>query len=360
MIADKLENPQARRLFLAFKSNRYRATALPFRLLESALNQPPEANLKHVLVVNYSQTGQLSDIAAQLIGPLREAGHRVHLETLIPATPYPFPWPIIDFVDAMPECVQLDAPPLKPLSVVADTDFDLVILCYQVWFLSPALPMTAFLHSEAGRRLIRGKPVVTLVACRNMWLSAQETMQKLIVEAGGNLCDHIALTDRGHHLATFITTPRWVLTGKRDRFLGMPPAGIAPAEIRRASRFGRALADALDRNAEKSGQPMLAGLRAVTVNPRLALSERAGRRAFGVWSRLIRAFGQRGSWQRRPILLVFSIYLIVMVLTVVPTSLLLQWLLSPLLKSRLEGLRAQLELPSGSEEFNLEKYDESR
>ncbi len=316
--------------------------------------------MKQVLVVNYSQTGQLSDIAAQVTGPLREAGHRVHVETLVPATPYPFPWPIVDFVDAMPECVQGDAPPLQPLSLAADADFDLVILCYQVWFLSPALPITAFLHSDEGKRLIRGKPVVTLVACRNMWLSAQEAMRRMITEAGGQLCDHLAFTDRGHPLATFITTPRWVLTGQRDRFFGLPPAGVAPEEIRGASRFGRALADALDRNTEKSGQPMLAGLRAVTVNPRLAISERAGRRAFGVWSRLIRACGRRGSWRRRPILLVFSVYLIVMVLTVVPTSLLLQWLLSPLLKSRLEGLRAQLELPSGSEEFNLEKYDQSR
>jgi len=345
---------------MPYQSNGWRPPSLIGHLLEPMPNQTPEAKLKHVLVVNYSQTGQLSDIATQLIAPLREAGHHVHLETLAPAETFPFPWPIVDFVDAMPECVQLDAPPLRPLTIAPDTHFDLIVLCYQVWFLSPALPITAFLKSDEGKRLINGKPVITLVACRNMWLSAQETMQKLIAEAGGKLCDHIAFTDRGHPLATFITTPRWVLTGKRDRFLGMPPAGVAPEEIRSASRFGRALADALNRNTEQSGQPMLRGLRAVTVNPRLAISERAGRRAFGVWSRLIRCFGRRGSWQRWPALLVFSIYLIVMVLTVVPTSLLLQWLLSPLLKSRLEGLRAQLELPSGSEEFNLEKYDQSR
>ena len=59
-------------------------------------------------------------------------------------------------------------------------------------------------------------------------------------------------------------------------------------------------------------------------------------------------------------LLAALLYLIVMVLTVGPSSLLLQWLLSPLLKSRLEGLRARLELPSGSQAFNLEKYDQSR
>ncbi len=320
------------------------------------LIQPPASPLKNVLVVNYSQTGQLAQITAQLVEPLRAAGHRVHLETLVPETAYPWPWPIVDFVDAFPECVQLDAPPLKPLSIAADTPFDLVILTYQVWYLSPALPMTAFLHSPAGRQLIHGKPVVTLVACRNMWLSAQQTMQRLIGEAGGQLRDHLAFTDQGHPLATFITTPRWVLTGRRDRFLGLPAAGVAAEEIRQASRFGRALADALDRDEEKSGAAMLAGLRAVTVNARLALSERAGQRAFRVWSKLIRAFGKRGQWRRRPILLAFALYLITLVLTVVPLSLLLQWLFSPLLKPRLDRLKAELEQPSGSQEYNLEKY----
>lgn len=312
--------------------------------------------MKHVLVINYSQTGQLADITAQVIAPLRAAGHDVHLETLVPETPFPWPWPIVDFVDAFPECVQLDAPPLKPLGIPAGRRFDLVILTYQVWYLSPALPMTAFLKSPEGRQLIDGKPVITLVACRNMWLSAQDTMKRLIAEAGGQLRDHLAFTDQGHALATFITTPRWVLTGRRDRWLGLPPAGVAPDEIRQASRFGRALSDALDQDAEQSGGAMLAGLRAATVNPRLALSERAAHRAFKVWSKLIRAFGKRGQWRRRPMLLVFALYLVAMVLTVVPLSLLLQWLLSPLLKPQLERLKTELEQPSGSQDFNLNRY----
>ena len=327
-------------------------------LLKFGTNQPAETRLKTVLVINYSQTGQLAEITEQVISPLRAAGHQVHLETLVPEKAFPWPWPMVDFIDAFPECVQLDPPPLKPLSIPADRQFDLVILTYQVWYLAPALPMTAFLKSPAGQQLIKGKPVVTLVACRNMWLSAQETMQRLIAEAGGQLRDHLAFTDQGHALATFITTPRWVLTGRRDRFLGLPPAGVAPAEICQASRFGRALADALDRDQEKSGEPMLAGLRAATVNPRLALSERAGHRAFRVWSKLIRAFGKRGQWRRRPILLVFVLYLITLIVTVVPLSLLVQWLFAPLLKPRLDRLRAELEQPSGSQEFNLQKYDQ--
>ena len=325
-------------------------------MLEFTADQPPQAILKNVLVVNYSQSGQLSQISAQLLEPLRAAGHTVHVETLVPQTPFPWPWPLIDFVDAFPECVQLDAPPLKPLSIAGDRHFDLVILAYQVWYLSPALPMTAFLKSPEGRQLVNGKPVITLVACRNMWLSAQEKMRRLIGEAGGQLRDHLAFTDQGHALATFITTPRWVLTGKRDQFLGLPAAGVAPEEIQAASRFGRALADALNQNAEKLPAPMLSGLRAVTVNPRLAFSERAGHRAFTVWSKLIRLFGRRGQRRRRPVLFLFALYLILMVITIVPISLLIQWLLSPLLKTKLARIKADLEAPSGSQEFNLEKY----
>lgn len=312
--------------------------------------------MKNVLVITYSQSGQLAEIARRIAEPLSLGGHRVHIETLTPEIAFPWPWPIFDFIDAFPECVQLDAPPLRPLQIPEGVDWDLVIITYQVWYLSPALPVTAFLKSPGAVQLLKGKPVVSVVACRNMWLSAQQTLQGLILAAGGRLCDHVAFTDPGHPLATFITTPHWVLTGKRDRFLGLPPAGVAPSEIDGAARFGKALAKALDDNLEVSGQPMLTGLRAVTVVPRLALSERAGFRAFKIWSKLIRACGRRGQWRRRPMLLVFAIYLVTLIITVVPLSLLVQWLLSPILKGRLARLKAELEQPSGSAAHNIDPY----
>ena len=122
MIADKGRNPQIRRRPGPSRSHFSGGLESPEHLLESGLHSLPAAILKRVLVVDYSQTGQLSEIAAQLIGPLREGGHVVHRETLVPVEPFPFPWPIVDFVDAMPECVQLDAPPLKPMSIAADAD----------------------------------------------------------------------------------------------------------------------------------------------------------------------------------------------------------------------------------------------
>jgi hypothetical protein len=304
--------------------------------------------VKRVLVVHFSQTGQLSRVVRRLVSPLGAAPD-VELveEVLRPTRPYPFPWPFWRFLDAMPESVLLDPPSLEPLAVRADEPFDLVVVAYQVWYLAPAGPIAAFLKSTAGRQLLHGRPVVTAIACRNMWLMAQETVKQLIQEAGGKLRDNVVFTDQGSALATFITTPRWLLTGRRDPFWGLPAAGIAEAEIANADRFGRALLSALRAHGEREDAPMLAGLGAASVDPRLILSERAGRRAFSAWSRLIRLGGAPGTPGRLPLLALFCVYLVAMIITVVPASLLLQRLARPLLAGRLELQRKYYELPSG-------------
>lgn len=286
--------------------------------------------MKRVLLVHFSQTGQLARAARELVAPLARA-QDVELveEVLRPRSPYPFPWPFWRFLDTMPESVLLEPPELEPLAVRADEPFDLVILAYQVWYLAPAGPMTAFLKSAAGRQLVRGRPVVTLIACRNMWLTAQETMQRLVREAGGELRDNVALTDRASALASFITTPRWLLTGRRDAFWGLPAAGVAEEDMARVGRFGEALLAALRAGRERDARPMLAGLDAAKVDSRLVFSERAGSRAFRVWSRLIRLGGPPGAPARLPLLALFCAYLVTMIVVVVPPSLLLQRLLRP-------------------------------
>jgi hypothetical protein len=304
--------------------------------------------MKRVLLVHFSQSGQLSRIARQLASPLAGAPD-VELveEVLHPSRPYPFPWTFRTFLDAMPESVLLDPPALEPPAVSAQERFDLVVLAYQVWYLAPAGPMTAFLKSETGKKLLRGRPVVTVIACRNMWLLAQESVKGLILEAGGALRDNVVFTDQGSTLETFITTPRWLLTGRRDAFCGLSEAGVSEKEIEGAGRFGRALLVALRSDRERGTGPMLSGLGAARVDPRLIFSERAARRAFSVWSRVIRLGGPPGSFARVPLLALFCVYLVAMILAVVPASLLLQRLARPLLARRLQSLQAYYELPSG-------------
>ena len=293
-------------------------------------------NKKRVLLVHFSQTGQLARVARTLTAPLAQA-HDVELveEVLRPHPPYPFPWPAWRFLDAMPESVLLDPPQLEPLTV--NGQFDLVILAYQVWFLAPAGPIVAFLKSEAGRALVRGRPVITVVACRNMWLMAHETMKRLVAEAGGELRDNVVLTDQSGTLASFITTPRWLLTGKRDAFWGLPTAGVADAAIAATDRFGNALVAALRAGRERAPGALLAGLGAAKVDPNLVFSERAGSRAFRAWSRIIRLGGGPRGIGRLPLLALFCVYLVVMIIVVVPPSLLLQWLLRPFFRRGLQS-----------------------
>jgi hypothetical protein len=92
---------------------------------------------------------------------------------------------------------------------------------------------------------------------------------------------------------------------------------------------------------------MLARLGAAPVDARLILSERAGKRAFAVWARLIRLAGPAGSPARLPLVALFAAYLVLMILLVVPPSLAVQRLLRPLLARRLEAARSYFELPSG-------------
>lgn len=304
--------------------------------------------MKRVLVVHFSQTGQLARVVERLLSPLAMASD-MHLveEVLRPRRPYPFPWPLWRFFDVMPESVLLHAPALEPLSVRPDERFDLVVLAYQVWFLAPSGPIAAFLKSETGRQLLRARPVVTVIACRNMWLTAQETVKRLVGEAGGLLRDNVVFCDPGSTLATLITTPRWLLTGRRDGFCGLPPAGVAEADIAGADRFGQALLNGLRADRERAAAPMLAGLGAARADSRLIISERAGSRAFALWSRLIRLGGPPGSAARMPLLALFMLYLATMVFIALPVSLLAQRLLRPLLARRLESKRAYFELPSG-------------
>jgi hypothetical protein len=304
---------------------------------------------KRVLAVCYSQTGQLSRIAAQILGPLQEDPHvEVHLELLLPKRPYPFPWPIFQFFDAFPESAHLVAPELAPLALTGEEDFDLVILFYQVWFLAPSLPVTAFLQHPVAARLLNNKPVVTVIACRNMWLMAHEKMKVMLAGLGARLIDNVVLADRGNVFATLVTTPHWLLTGKQAGFWGLPAAGIAADEILHARRFGFALQAALATNAEKEDAPLLAGLKAVEADPKLYLSEKAGTRSFYLWGKLLRAAGKPGDWIRKPLLLFYVIFLVALIVTVVPISLALQALLRPLLRGRLAQMKKDFEFPSGS------------
>ncbi|MES2822101.1 MAG: dialkylresorcinol condensing enzyme [Pseudomonadota bacterium] len=313
---------------------------------------------KRILVPLYSQSGQLTDITQKILAPLQEANEfDIVFVALKPVTPYPFPWPFFQFLDAFPESIYQVAPPLEPLALLDSDEFDLIILPYQVWYLAPSLPVTALLQDPVFKRIAAGKPVVTIIACRNMWHLAQEKMKKILQAIGARLLDNVVLTDQGGTFATFITVPRWLWTGRSNAFWGLPAAGVHPDEIQRSRRFGLALRDALRQNQEKLDQPLLAGLGAVNAEPTLLVSEGAATRSFIVWGKLVRALGPPGGAARIPVLFLYMIFLKILIITVVPISLMLQLLLRPFLRSKLAAAKHYFESPSGSGKERLNQYE---
>jgi hypothetical protein len=254
---------------------------------------------KRILVLYYSQSGQQRSILQSLSAPLIAAGHDVHFEVIQPQEEYPFPWSAYTFFNAFPETFQQKPLPLKPLTSAAFEPYDLVVLGYQPWFLSPSRPIGAFLQSDDGKRILSNKNVVTILGCRNMWLGAQEKVKKRLLDAHAKLKGHIALVDRSGNLVSLITILRWLLTGKKDAFLFFPPAGVSATDIQEARKFGETIAQALDRNDFAGLQDALLKQGAVEVKPSLVLLEKRGQKGFSVWSRFIASGGTLYSTGRK-------------------------------------------------------------
>lgn len=312
---------------------------------------------KKILVISYSQTGQLDELTHNIILPLQMTeGIEVTVKTIEPVTPYPFPWDFMTFMDAFPESVYLDPPEIKPIEE-DDNEYDLVILPYQVWFLSPSLPITAFLKSEYAQKKLKGKPVITVIGCRNMWVMAQEKVKKLLEKLEATLIDNIVLIDQGNSLATFVTTPRWMLTGKKDRLWGIfPKAGIAKEDLRKSMRFGEAIKQALQNDKEKELKPLCQGLQAVDVDVKLIKSEQIATKSFKIWGKLIRKMGPFGSKKRRPVVMLYVVFLLLIILTIVPLNMIIQTILRKINKQKVIKQKEFYELPSGNGDERMKEF----
>lgn len=304
------------------------------------------SNKKNVLLVYYSQTGQLTQLTRHFVSPL--ANHEdINLETLAiePQQAYSFPWSFNQFFNIFPETVHL-----MPSPIVApqfkQQKYDLIILAYTVWFLSPSQPITAFLQDKNTQQLLADTPVVTLIGCRNMWLMAQETVKKYLKEANANLVDNVVRIDSCGGPASFIATPLWMFTGKKQPVRWLPKAGISDEDINDCAKYGEKIKTVL-LTQPKITEPMLKNMGAVKVNERLILSEKFGYRSFYLWGKLIIKAGKIARPLRQGLLYFYIIFLVVIILTVVPISALIKTLLSPWLKNKISKQKHLFSWPSG-------------
>jgi hypothetical protein len=206
-----------------------------------------------------------------------------------------------------------------------------VIIGYPIWFLSPPIPLTTFLKSEEGKKVLNGKPVVTIIGSRNMWAMAQEEIKKMIAEAGGKLKGNISLFDRHNNLVSVVTIIYWMTTGKKDKLKGIfPKPGISDEDIAKAERFGAPILASLKSNNFEALQDELLELNAVDLNASIVSIEQKGKRIFKVWAKFILRKGGPGNPNRISRLKMFKYYLLFVIFAVSPIANIIFYLTYPL------------------------------
>jgi hypothetical protein len=240
------------------------------------------------------------------------------------------------FADSFPESLQEIPCRLKPFQFNPDEPIDGVVLAYQVWYLSPSIPVSSFLQSPEAARVIRNRPVVTIIGCRNMWLTAQEKVKARIVGHQGIPAGNIVLVDRAPNLPGVVSIAAWMMTGRKDRFLKIfPKAGIDEEDIQGADRFGRPLLEALKTGDFKDLQENLNRLGAVTVVPSYILFEQRMSKIFAFWSKFIRQKGGPGDPARRLRVRLFIAYLLTAIFLIAPLATVITYALQKINKEKL-------------------------
>lgn len=271
--------------------------------------------MKNILVVNYSQSGQLNQIIDQFLTPFD--AERVERLEIFPAKPFVFPWTSDEFFDKMPECVHEEPIELQPLHFGAGR-YELIVIGYQPWFLSPSLPITALLHSPVFKARVKDTPIVTVIGGRNMWLNSQESVKKLIADAGGKLVGNIPLMDRVSNLVSAVTILHWMLTGRKDRKWGIfPKPGVSEQDIQSASLFGAIVKKAYDSGQYAGLQREIMATGLINIPTDILFIEARAKKLFRIWAKLIKTKGTTPE-KRKRLVGFFKYYLLVALFMVAP------------------------------------------
>lgn len=268
---------------------------------------------KKILVLYYSQSGQLGDILDSLTRPLAEAGHYIERIQVYPDLAYDFPWKGKSFFAVMPDCVLQVPTQLKPFTL-KESSYDLVILGYQAWFLSPSIPFNSILQDVSVRAVLKDTPVVTITGARNMWISAMEKIKPTLKTIGAKLAGNIALVDKHANFISFITIFHWMFSGKKDRYLNIfPKPGVSDEDIAGCHVFGSTIEQHLSTNKWNDLQDALITQKAVVIKYNLMFIESKARRIFAIWANIIVKRKKRTPW-----LVAFKYYLLIALFIAAP------------------------------------------
>ncbi|AUP81620.1 hypothetical protein [Flavivirga eckloniae] len=282
--------------------------------------------MKNILVIHYSQSGQLTEIVNNIAMPLNNSKnikvvhHQIEMET-----PFAFPWKKKDFLNAFPESFLQIPSKTKPIpEAILNQKFDLVILGYSVWYLSPSIPTNSFLSTPEAKQLLANTPIITVIGCRNMWVMAQEKVKTLLKECGSKLVGNIVLRDRHINHISVITIVQWMFSGEKKKYLGIfPKPGVSQKDIDESTRFGDVILDHTISNNLDNLQKSLVKEEAVVIKPFLVLADKRANVLFGKWAKLIYSKGESNINKRTIWIKIFNYYLLFAIWVIAPVVFLL-------------------------------------
>lgn len=277
--------------------------------------------MKNILVIHYSQSGQLTEIVNNIATPLSKSEainvvhHQIEMETA-----FPFPWKKKEFFNVFPESFLQIPSKIKPIpDSILNQKFDLVIFGYSVWYLSPSIPATSFLSSPEAKKLLASTPVITVIGCRNMWIMSQEKVKKLLKDCNATLVGNIALVDRHINHISVITIVQWMFTGKKEKYLGVfPKPGISQKDIDESSKFGDVILEDVHNNNLDNLQKNLVKENAVLIKPFLVLADKRANLLFAKWAKFIHSKGDANNKNRTIWLKTFNYYLLFAIWIIAP------------------------------------------
>jgi hypothetical protein len=295
---------------------------------------------KKILVIYYTQSGQLEEILNNFTAPLIEAGNTVEKVRVHVANDYPFPWNGTAFFSVMPDCVLSVPTELKPFQL-KENKYDLVILGYQAWFLSPSIPVNSILNDPAVKAVLKDTPVVTITGARNMWISAMQRIKKILKDADAKLVGSISLFDKHHNLISFITIFYWMFKGKKGRWLGIfPTPGVSDTDIKKTSDYGKIVQKYLSGTGFDGLQDELIQQKAIEVKYNLMFIESKASKIFAIWANIIAKKKKKTAW-----LVAFKYYLLIALFIAAPIILTVDFIFfKPFLSGR---IKKQKQLYSG-------------
>ncbi|MBK5272986.1 MAG: hypothetical protein JJE22_18450, partial [Bacteroidia bacterium] len=251
---------------------------------------------KKVLAIFFSQSGQLKDIIDCFCEPMIEAGISVEKVEVKMQNEYPFPWTTKSFFSVMPDCVLGVTAELAPFSL-KESSYDLIILGYQAWFLSPSIPFSSLIKQPIVRQVLKNTPVITITGARNMWVNAFEKIKKIVGETGAKLVGNIALTDKHLNLLSIFTIFHWMLSGKKDRYLHVfPKPGVSDEDIANTKIFGTIVLPYLQKNEWDGMYNVLISKKAVDLKYHLIFIESKAGVMFKLWANFIAKKKKKTVW----------------------------------------------------------------